>query len=612
MEQQQDIKRMAIALVVISVLTFLYLWYVGSQVPQQTVQTTDSVRQEVNVDTLLNTIEREEQPEQTVVKEVSTEPDTSEFVMPQQPIEEKKYRFSNSEIIVEFSSRGGRPARILLKNYKTAWGDTVELLVDKASALSVEFDYGGRLIKTMEHNFLFEQKDSLFIFTLPLDSVAKYQHIYWFDSKQPYVLHYAVRWKNVDPSKVPPSAYVYNVWEAFMKRQEKNQDLERRYTELYYRLYDDEEVDYITGNEPEEEEITLTLEWVAFKQQFFTSALISEEGFTSGTLAIGPAPEYDTVFLKYASAHLTVPIDQQPTIEKKFYFYFGPNDYKILKSLGVGLEEVIPLGWTIFRWINKFIIIPAFEFFVSTTGNVVIALVLLTLLIKLLLSPLTYKSYVAMAKLNVLKPELEALTKKYKDDPQKLSMEQLKLYQQTGVNPFGGCLPMLLQLPILIAMYNFVISSIDLRQKGFLWIKDFSSYDVIATLPFKIPFYGDHVSLLAILMAVSSILYTKVFSQTPTAQTNPATKWMQYLMPILLLGFFNNMPSALTFYYLLYNLLSLLQAWIIKKFFVDEEKIRKEIEQRKRSRKGKKSIFEARLEKMRQMQKEAKKRRKRK
>ncbi len=608
--EQQDIKRMAIALVVISALTFIYLWFVGSQVPQQTVQHTDTIQQDY-ADTLVQN-QQHAQPTDPQTQHIDTLTTSEQtFSSPKEPIEESRYRFSNDELIVEFSSKGGRPARILLKKYKTSWGDTVELLTDKASALSIEFDYAGRLIKTMEHNFFFEHKDSLFIFTLPLDSHATYQHIYWFDSKQPYVLHYKARWLNVNPAKIPPSAYINTVWEAFIKRQEKNTDLEKRYTELYYRLYDDEEVDYITGNEPEEEEITLTIEWVAFKQQFFTSALISEDGFTSGRLSIGPAPDQDTIFLKYASANLTVPIDQAQAIEKRFYFYFGPNDYKILKSLGVGLEEVIPLGWTIFRWINKFIIIPAFEFFVSITGNVVIALVLLTLLIKLLLSPLTYKSYVAMAKLNVLKPELEALTKKYKDDPQKLSMEQLKLYQQTGVNPFGGCLPMLLQLPILIAMYNFVISSIDLRQKGFLWIKDFSSYDVIATLPFKIPFYGDHVSLLALLMAISSVLYTKVFSQTPTTQTNPATKWMQYLMPILLLGFFNNMPAALTFYYLLYNILSLSQAWLIKKFFVDEEKIRKEIEQRKRSRKGKKSIFEARLEKMRQMQKEAKKRRKR-
>ncbi len=607
--EQQDIKRMAIALVVISALTFLYLWFVGSQVPQQTVQYTDTIQQTQTDTTASNKHSTQAPTQQTHIDTATTTEQTLAIL--EEPIKETRYRFSNQELIVEFSSKGGRPARILLKNYKTAWGDTVELLTDKASALSVEFDYGGRLIKTIEHNFFFEQKDSLFIFTLPLDSKAAYQHIYWFDSKQPYVLHYKAVWVNVNPAEIPPSAYINTVWEALIKRQEKNSDLEKRYTELYYRLYDDEEVDYITGNEPEKEEITLTIEWVAFKQQFFTSVLVSEEGFTSGRLSIGPTNDQDTIFLKYASANLTVPIDQAPQVEKHFYFYFGPNDYKTLKSLGIGLEEVIPLGWAIFRWINKFIIIPAFEFFVSITGNVVIALVLLTLLIKLLVSPLTYKSYVAMAKLNVLKPELEALTKKYKDDPQKLSMEQLKLYQQTGVNPFGGCLPMLLQLPILIAMYNFVISSIDLRQKGFLWIKDFSSYDVIATLPFKIPFYGDHVSLLALLMAISSVLYTKVFSQTPTTQTNPATKWMQYLMPILLLGFFNNMPAALTFYYLLYNLLSLFQAWLIKKFFVDEEKIRKEIEQRKRSRKGKKSIFEARLEKMRQMQKEAKKRRKR-
>jgi YidC/Oxa1 family membrane protein insertase len=276
------------------------------------------------------------------------------------------------------------------------------------------------------------------------------------------------------------------------------------------------------------------------------------------------------------------------------HFYFGPNHYQILKSQGHNLEKQIPLGWGIFGWVNRFIVIPIFNFLNGFNWSYGIIILILTIAIKLLLLPLTFKAYLSQAKMKVLKPEVDEIQGKFKEEPMKLQQEMMGLYRKAGVSPLGGCLPMLLQMPILIAMFRFFPQSIELRQQSFLWATDLSTYDSILDLSFTIPFYGDHVSLFTLLMTVSTLLITKVNSSSQMA--NPQMKWMMYLMPIIFLGVFNSYSAGLSYYYFLANMISIGQQYLFKSF-VNEDEIHRKIQENKK-KPTKKSKFQQRLEKM--------------
>lgn len=278
------------------------------------------------------------------------------------------------------------------------------------------------------------------------------------------------------------------------------------------------------------------------------------------------------------------------------HFYLGPNHYQYLRAAGDHLEKQIPLGWGIFGWVNRFIVIPIFNFLNSFDWNYGLIILVLTLVIKLMLSPFTFKAYLSQAKMKVLRPEVEEIQGKHKEDPMKMQQEMMGLYRKAGVSPLGGCLPMLLQLPILIAMFRFFPQSIELRQESFLWAKDLSTYDSILDLPFHIWGYGDHVSLFTLLMTVSTLLITMVNSQS--TMTNPQMKWMMYLMPIIFLGVFNNYSAGLSYYYFLANTISIGQQYLFRSF-VDEDEIHRKIqENKKRPASQTKSKFQQRLEKM--------------
>jgi YidC/Oxa1 family membrane protein insertase len=275
-------------------------------------------------------------------------------------------------------------------------------------------------------------------------------------------------------------------------------------------------------------------------------------------------------------------------------FYFAPNHYQTLKSYELGMEKLVPLGWGIFGWVNKFLVIPIFNFLNQFDLNYGIIILILTIVIKLMLLPLTYKAYLSTAKMKVLKPEVEEIQAKHKEDPMKSQQEMMAMYRKAGVNPLGGCLPMLLQMPILIAMFRFFPASIELRQESFLWADDLSTYDSILNLPFTIPFYGDHVSLFTILMTVSTIIYTHMNMQM-TAQ-NPQMKWIMYLMPVMFLGIFNNFSSGLSYYYFLANVISFGQQYLFK-LAVNEDAIHAKIQENKKKPQTK-SKFQQKLEQM--------------
>jgi YidC/Oxa1 family membrane protein insertase len=282
-----------------------------------------------------------------------------------------------------------------------------------------------------------------------------------------------------------------------------------------------------------------------------------------------------------------------------FKFYFGPNHYSTMKGYDLGLEQMIPLGWGIFGWVNKYLVIPVFNLLGGTGWSYGIIILILTLLLKLVLAPFTYKSYLSQAKMKVLKPEIEELNQKFegKDDPMAKQQATMALYSKAGVNPMGGCLPMLLQMPILIAMFRFFPASIELRQESFLWAEDLSSYDSILALPFEIPFYGAHVSLFTILMTISTLIYThKNMSMSAGNPQMEQMKWMMYLMPFTMLFWFNSYASGLSYYYFLANMVSFGQTALFQRF-VDEDKLHKQIQENKK-KPVKKSGFQKRLEDM--------------
>lgn len=391
-------------------------------------------------------------------------------------------------------------------------------------------------------------------------------------------------------------------WKNQLQRQEKNIKTERDISTVHYRYVSDD-----MGELPEAkdagESLKTRVKWIGFKQQFFTSTLIAGEHFISADIATYVQPEItDSRYLETMRADISLPYSSSQQYSIPMDFYFGPNKYNILRQYDLRLERQIPLGWSFFmlQGLNRYAVIPVFNLLEGTNLNYGIIILILTILLKTVLFPLTYKTYVSQARMRVLKPEVEELNKKFpkKEDAMKKQQATMALYKKAGVNPMSGCVPTVIQLPILIALFRFFPSSIELRQQSFLWAHDLSTYDSVLDLPFTIPFYGDHVSLFTLLMAVSTLAYTYVNNKMmDTGSTQmPGMKMMMYLMPIMFLGFFNNYSAGLSYYYMLTNLITFAQMFLIRRF-IDEDKIRKKIMENKK-KPVKVSGFQKRLEEM--------------
>lgn len=381
--------------------------------------------------------------------------------------------------------------------------------------------------------------------------------------------------------------------------QERDITEETKKTTVYFK-FPEEPADYISETKHETIKSEQDLEWVSLKQQFFNMTVISESGpFLKGSV-VASRPAVSGKNVKNLSTGLLLPVQSGKDQNFKLRYYLGPNKYDELRAQKIGLDKIIPLGWGIFGWINRFMIIPVFNFLDNYLSNYGIIILLLTLIIKTILLPLVWKSYKSTAKMRLLKPEMDEIKEKYKDDMQTIQMENLKLYKKAGVNPLGGCLPMLLQMPILIAVFQFVPSAFEFRQQAFLWADDLSIYDSIWNFG-KIPvidyIYGDHVSLFTLLMTVSTLIYTRMNNQL-TGGMNEQMKYISYLMPIMFLGFFNKYAAALTYYYFLSNVVTFTQQWAIRKF-VDEDKLKAQIHESKNKKTDdKKSAFQKRLEEL--------------
>ena len=564
-----------------------------------------------------------------------------EYLAAARDAEEELFVVENDVMAVTFSTRGGQIRDVLLKDY-TKYAPRGERnipvsLMDPATArfdLSFFVKNGLNNVKvnTMEYVFTPSAVETTadgaraVRMRLPISETAALEYEYLiYDTKAPardYLVDFDVRLVNMAAEMANQTSIGID-WSNSSYQNERGFKNENMYTTVAYRFPGESSIEELSmSDEERSKEITTSVNWVAFKQQYFSSVFIAPQNFSYADVGFTTA-QPGSGYIKDFSARMTVPYTAQTT-GYDFAFYFGPNKYSILKKVGdtdaadgdLYLERLIPLGWGIFGWINRWCVIPVFDFLRNYIPSFGIIILILAVLIRLVISPLTYKSYVSMAKMRLIKPQVDELAKKYpkQEDAMKRQQATMELYRKAGINPMGGCIPMLIQMPILIAMFRFFPASIELRGQSFLWAGDLSSYDSVLNLPFSIPFYGDHVSLFALLMALSTFGYS-YYSYQQTASSQPQMAGMKfmmlYLMPLMLLFWFNDYSSGLCYYYLLSNLLTIGQTLIIRRM-VDDTKIQA-IMQANAARKsnGKKSKFQQRYEELLRQQ-EAQQRAKRK
>jgi YidC/Oxa1 family membrane protein insertase len=510
--------------------------------------------------------------------------------------ESNEITLQNKDIVLKVSTKGGKVSYAELKGYKTFNGKPVVLQNEKSGRFNYSFFVQGYEINTEDLYFTPQTvTDSSVTMAVNLPNGKSIVEYFGLPAEGFFVNNRLslVNMQDIIPRK---NQFIDLHWENKILQNEKDSQIVFRNTTIYYRNVD-EAPSYLSETKEAKEQTTQETQWVSFKQQFFCQTLIARNTpFSNGEMQTEKTT--DPRFVKRLSADMVLPYNHAARQDYDMQLYFGPLKYSILKTGDIELEKQIPLGWGIFGWVNRFIIIPVFNILSSFIGNYGIIILILTVIIKIIVLPLTYRSYLTSAKMRILKPELDELKKKAGDDMAKQQSEQMKLYRRAGVSPFGGCLPLLLQFPILIAMYRFFPSSIELRQQGFLWTHDLSAYDSIATLPFSIPVYGNHVSLWTLLMTISTLIYTRMNNSLSPQQNE--FKWMSYIMPIFFLGFFNNYAAGLSMYYFFFNVLTFGQQYIFK-IFINDKKLMAQIEEKKKRTPAsavKKSGFQARLEEM--------------
>ena len=528
--------------------------------------------------------------------------------------EDQTITLENNVVALEFSSRGGYLRKATLKDYKNYTGkDTtnVVLFEDNDNHYGFIFKTGARVIDTQSLYFTPTATDSTVDMTLNLMGGAQWNIRYTLPEDS-YRLQMEITQNGME--KVIPQNIVNldMYWDLKMPRQEKGRMFEQNNSALYYKYVGDD-VDKLREKGNHDKYVKTSLKWIGYKDQFFTSAFIADNNFNEAFLVTEDLEKDPKYLKKFHSEALINYTSSNPQVGN-FSFFLGPNDYKLFRSYDKGvdkddrldLDRVIPLGWPLFRWINTLIIINVFDFLSQFISNYGLIIFLLTIFIKLILFPFTYKSYKSQAKMRVIQPQMQALNEKYPnpEDAMKKQNAMMELYSKAGVNPMGGCLPMLLQMPILVAMFSFFPSSIELRGESFLWAKDLSSYDAIVEWDTYIPLisstFGNHISLFCLLMTITNILYTKVTMDQSGQNTMPGMKWMMYLMPLMFLFFFNNYAAGLSYYYFLSLLITIIQTWAFRKL-VDEKKVLAQMEANAKKPR-KKSGFMARLEEAQRQQ----------
>ncbi len=530
--------------------------------------------------------------------------------------EQKLITVENNLMKVKFSTKGGNIYSVELKNYLT---------YDKKPAILFEGDENQFYFKFFADNKLVSTKDlyfepvensenitvndtTQFKLRAKISDNSYLEYVYTF-SPDNYMIDFDVNFVNLDKYMPINTTFIELYWNELVRRLERGEKLERRDTKLMYKLYKGSVESLTPGKEEKSEKEDLNIRWISYKQQFFNSTLIAENYFLSADLSY-KALENDSTNLYFMSSEIKVPFRVGSKTQIPMYYYFGPNKYSILRKIKVNnekleLEKLIPYGKGLIAWINKFMIIPMFNFFGRFIHNYGIIILIMTLIIKLLLFPLTYKSYASSAKMRIIKPELDKVLAKIPEkDQMKRQQATMDLYRKAGVKPLGGCLPMLLQFPILVAMYRFFPASIELRQKPFLWVKDLSTYDAIITWKTHIIGLGNHLSLFTLLMAITMVINTKLSSQNMDS-SNPQAKsmrFMMYLFPLMMIIWFNDYSAGLSYYYFLATLIGIIQIYTIRALIDDEKVLAEMRENMKNPKKVKKSKFQQRLEEMQKQQ----------
>ena len=508
---------------------------------------------------------------------------------------------SSDKLLLEVNQKGGQLIKVQLKEFENYLTEPLVLVADDNSDFNIQLPLrDGRVLNSRDFYFdaAIQSNDS--VETLTLTAVAATDMLFVIEYRllpDSYKVDYRVRTQNMQSYIAGEKSQLE--WKTQAFRNSKSLDYESRYTELSYR-YRGDKVDElgITGTD---EETVDELQWISFRQHFFSAVLLNTNPVNGVKVTSEDLSQEESLggkFTKNFSATVPLAVTASGEIDTSFQWYFGPTDFKTLKSYGSGLEDSVPLGWGIFGWINRFIFLPLFDFLSGflPTG---IAIIIMTILVRLAMSPVTYKAYVSQIKMKVLRPEIEEINNKHKDNAVKKQQETMSLYSQAGVNPMSGCVPAFLQMPVFFALFTFFPVAFSLRQKSFLWADDLSSYDSVLELPFTIPFYGDHVSLFPILASIAIFIYTQMTTGQQTMPQQPGMpnmKIIMYLMPLMMLFFFNNYASGLSLYYFISNLITIVLMLVIKNYIVDDVKIHAQIEANKKKPK-KSGGFSARLQK---------------
>ena len=610
-----------IGFVLIGVIMFGFSWYQSRQWTKQVeaqAQLDSIARVEQMAAMAMDSINRAEGKTTQGVK-VMTMPAYKDSMLTESRLAvEEFYKLSNDKVEIEFTTRGAQPYSVKINDYMTYDSTALYLMKPGYSEYGVSI-FAGENINTKDFVFqVAEHTDSTIVMRLPFSNGGYIQQKYAL-AEDGYMLQNELSFVGLG-DVIPRNVSMLDIdWSMVVPRLEKGFKNETQYSKLNYYFTGDKKPEIIGRGRDGSKRVDTKMKWFAFQQQFFSAIMTSKSEFASADLSLDfySEEEYKTEGkLMACSAKLRSDFQGgSDNIVLPYEFYFGPNDYKTLKSYDQKYEKIIPLGGWLVAWFSRLIIIPSFDFLGRFISNYGLVILLMTLFIKLLISPLTIKSYKSSAKMQVIKPEMDKINAKYPNEKDAMKKQQatMDLYQKAGISPMGGCLPMLLQMPILFAMFRFFPASIELRQQKFLWADDLSAYDSIWDFGFNIPLLGDHLSLFALLMAVTMFFYSKMTSAQMSDDPNMAgMKFMSvWLMPIMMFFICNNLSAALSYYYLLSNIITMIMTWYIRKYVVTEEKVRADM-MLNASKPKQKSKWQQRLEEAQKMQEQMQKQQKRK
>jgi len=585
----------AIGLTLIAALLLAYFYWFAPAVPEQQ-PTAPQTTSEIKNDDL--PVSQTDSGDSLVTALAGIQTDTI--------LTEEITTINTPDLSIAFTNKGGVIRELELINYKTYYKKPLKLIDPTSNSFKLKTRYNGQEIDLNSLFYTVSQTKNgdttVVTFTRSLSETTQLVQQYSIPPAG-FKIGYSLK---LTGGANNFSEQLTLDWQNTLRPLEKDLTDSRNNTTITY--YHEDSFDELSqrSTSTEREVFSGNLKWVSIKQKFFLASIISEKGFPGGEVET-VYNESDTSVVKRANVKIQIPVQDVANGTANYAFYFGPNDYKELGKITEDFAKNVYLGWPPVYWINKFVIFPVFHFLTKTIGHFGLIIIILVVLLRIILLPLSYRSYLSMAKMKVLKPELDEIKEKFGDDMTKVQQEQMKLYQQAGVNPLSGCIPLLLQMPILFAMFYLFPNSIELRQQSFLWADDLSTYDSILNLPFTIPFYGDHVSLFTILMTASTLIYTWQNNQISSVQG--PMKSMSYIMPLIFLFVLNSFPAGLSFYYFVSNLITFGQQAIIKRF-VDEAKIKAVMENHRKmmaSGSVKKSRFMSKLEEAMKASEEARK-----